>query len=59
MQARKYLLVGAFILAKISLTAQDNGGCDDCPAFNASGKVEVRGIKGELLAIYLNLYLYV
>ena len=45
MQARKSLLVGAFILANISLKAQDNGGCDDCPAFNASGKVEVRGVK--------------
>lgn len=49
MQARKYLLVGAFILANISLRAQDNGGCDDCPAFNASGKVEVRGIKERII----------
>ena len=49
MQARKYLLVGAFILANISLKAQDNGGCDDCPAFNASGKVEVRGIKERII----------
>lgn len=49
MQARKYLLVGAFILANISLKAQDNGGCDDCPAFNASGKVEVRGIKERIM----------
>jgi len=49
MQARKYLLVGAFILVNISLKAQDNGGCDDCPAFNASGKVEVRGIKERII----------
>ena len=49
MQARKSLLVGAFILANISLKAQDNGGCDDCPAFNASGKVEVRGVKERII----------
>ena len=49
MQARKSLLVGAFILANISLKAQDNGGCDDCPAFNASGKVEVRGVKEQII----------
>ena len=45
MQARWHLLVVVFILANISLKAQDNGGCNDCPAFNASGKIEVRGVK--------------
>ena len=40
MQARWHLLVVVFILANISLKAQDNGGCNDCPAFNASGKRE-------------------
>lgn len=39
MQARWHLLVVVFILANISLKAQDNGGCNDCPAFNASGKI--------------------
>lgn len=49
MQAKSCLLIGAFILAGVSLKAQDNGGCDDCPAFNANGKVEVRGIKKRII----------
>lgn len=31
------------------LRAQDNGGCEDCPAFNAGGKVEVRGVKERII----------
>lgn len=49
MQARWHLLVVVFILANISLKAQDNGGCNDCPAFNASGKIEVRGVKERII----------
>lgn len=49
MQVRKILLFGAFILVNISLKAQDNGGCDDCPAFNANGKVEVRGVRERII----------
>lgn len=43
------LLVVSLLLASIWIQAQDNGGCDDCPAFNANGKVEVRGIKESVI----------
>lgn len=49
MQAKRYLLIGALIFANLPLMAQDNGGCDDCPAFNANGKVEVRGFKERII----------
>lgn len=49
MQAKSFLLIGALIFANLPLMAQDNGGCDDCPVFNANGKVEVRGIKERII----------
>lgn len=49
MQVKKYLLIGVLIFANLPLMAQDNGGCDDCPAFNANGKVEVRGFKERII----------
>ena len=41
----KIVIIGILLSAGIMLRAQDNGGCEDCPAFNAGGKVEVRGVK--------------
>ena len=41
----KIVMIGILLSAGIMLRAQDNGGCEDCPAFNAGGKVEVRGVK--------------
>ena len=38
----KIVMIGILLSAGIMLRAQDNGGCEDCPAFNAGGKVEVR-----------------
>ena len=41
----KIVMIGILLSTGIMLRAQDNGGCEDCPAFNAGGKVEVRGVK--------------
>lgn len=49
MQAKRYLLLGTLIFVNLPLIAQDNGGCDDCPAFNANGKVEIRGFKERII----------
>lgn len=32
-----------------SLYAQINGGCEDCPAFDAHGNIEIRGIKESII----------
>ena len=40
----KIVMIGILLSTGIMLRAQDNGGCEDCPAFNAGGKVEVRGV---------------
>lgn len=46
----KYLCsVGFSLLVSVLAQAQDNGGCDDCPAFNAHGKVEVKGVKERII----------
>lgn len=42
-------MIGILLSAGIMLRAQDNGGCEDCPAFNAGGKVEVRGVKERII----------
>lgn len=46
---KRGILIGTLLLVNMSLKAQDNGGCDDCPAFNAGGKVEVRGFKERII----------
>ena len=45
----KIVMIGILLSAGIMLRAQDNGGCEDCPAFNAGGKVEVRGVKERII----------
>ncbi|MCM0218035.1 glycoside hydrolase family 3 C-terminal domain-containing protein [Bacteroides fragilis] len=45
----KIVIIGILLSAGIMLRAQDNGGCEDCPAFNAGGKVEVRGVKERII----------
>lgn len=45
----KIVMIGILLSAGIVLRAQDNGGCEDCPAFNAGGKVEVRGVKERII----------
>lgn len=45
----KVVMIGILLSAGIMLRAQDNGGCEDCPAFNAGGKVEVRGVKERII----------
>lgn len=45
----KIVMIGILLSASIMLRAQDNGGCEDCPAFNAGGKVEVRGVKERII----------
>lgn len=45
----KMVLTGMLLAAGVLLRAQDNGGCEDCPAFNAGGKVEVRGMKERII----------
>lgn len=45
----KIVMIGILLSAAIMLRAQDNGGCEDCPAFNAGGKVEVRGVKERII----------
>lgn len=42
-------MIGILLSTGIMLRAQDNGGCEDCPAFNAGGKVEVRGVKERII----------
>lgn len=50
----KIVMIGILLSTGIMLRAQDNGGCEDCPAFNAGGKVEVRGVKRGLSEICRN-----
>ena len=45
----KIVMIGILLSTGIMLRAQDNGGCEDCPAFNAGGKVEVRGVKERII----------
>ncbi len=45
----KIVMIGILLSVGIMLRAQDNGGCEDCPAFNAGGKVEVRGVKERII----------
>ena len=45
----KIVMIGILLSAGIMLRAHDNGGCEDCPAFNAGGKVEVRGVKERII----------
>ncbi len=45
----KMVLTGMLLSAGVLLRAQDNGGCEDCPAFNAEGKIEVRGVKERII----------
>ena len=45
----KLVMIGILLSTGIMLRAQDNGGCEDCPAFNAGGKVEVRGVKERII----------
>ena len=45
----KIVMIGILLSTDIMLRAQDNGGCEDCPAFNAGGKVEVRGVKERII----------
>ena len=45
----KIVMIGILLSAGIMLRAQDNGGCEDCPAFNAGGKVEVRAVKERII----------
>lgn len=45
----KIVMIGILLSAGIMLRAQGNGGCEDCPAFNAGGKVEVRGVKERII----------
>ena len=45
----KCFLISLFLGASSMMLAQDNAGCDDCPAFDANGKVEVRGFKERII----------
>lgn len=43
------LFICSYVLLSSPVHAQINGGCEDCPAFNANGTVEVRGIKESII----------
>lgn len=46
---RMLFLAVPLLISTAMMQAQDNGACDDCPAFNANGKVEVRGVKERII----------
>lgn len=43
------LFIFYYLFLSSSLYAQINGGCKDCPAFDANGAVEIRGVKESII----------
>lgn len=45
----RLFIIGVIICINPLLYAQDNRGCDDCPAFDPNGAITIRGIKESII----------